>query len=140
MLDQPPVRADLTAEATAISYMGFRGLAVHGLRARETENGLRIVGEVVNSGVETASVVRILLTFFDEDGVVWVDGGFLGRDLPAGRSDGFSIEVPNRNSLEVIARELGSGTRPGYEIALNGAANYTGMSVQLEGMTSDVGL
>lgn len=140
MLDQPPVRADLTAEATAISYMGFRGLAVHGLRARETENGLRIVGEVVNSGVETASVVRILLTFFDEDGVVWVDGGFLGRDLPAGRSDGFSIEVPNRDSLEVIARKLGSGTRPGYEIALNGAANYTGMSVQLEGMTFDGGL
>lgn len=140
MLAQAPIGADLTSQATAISYLNHTGLSVHGLRATETENGLRIVGEVVNSGAETAAVVRILLSFFDTHGIVWVDGGFLGRDLPSGRADQFSITVPNHDALRVISRAQGQGDTTGFDISLDGKGGYAGMSIQIEGMTFDGGL
>lgn len=139
-LEETPIGVTLTAEAAAISYAGFTGLAVHNLKVEETSDGLHIFGNVVNSGVETASVVRLLLTFFDTEGIVWIDGGFLGRDLPPGRTDSFSFEIPSHNSLKIISRQSIVGDQPNYEISLKGAAGYAGMSIQLEGMTFDGGL
>jgi hypothetical protein len=154
ILDRVPVAASLVARALVGAANLYRGIALNGVQAREAPDGLLIRGMAVNTGTRTASVIRILALLYDaQSAPVWADVGFVDTNILPGQSSPFSILLPKRGTIEVIA-EIGpdatevnglsvggtSNPAPGATdgtVPLNGLAGYSALRLQVSTMTYD---
>lgn len=107
-LDAPPTGATLEARALVAGRDLYRGIALNGVRVEETSNGVTISGLAVNTGTETATIIRITSTMFDTDNLpIWVEAGFVETNIYPGQSAPFSFDLPRRSEIKVIS-DIGS--------------------------------
>jgi len=107
-LDAPPTSAMIEARALVTGRDLYRGVALNGVRVSETPSGISISGTAVNTGTQTATIIRITSTLFDTEGrPVWVDAGFVETNIFPGQSTPFDFDLPRRSEISVIA-EIGA--------------------------------
>ena len=110
-----PTEAIVTARALVASDGLYRGIALNGVRAEDTGAALRLTGLAVNTGTETASIVRINVLLYDRAGQpLWADVGYVETNIYPGQSAPFAFDLPLAAEITPIM-----SIAPG-EIAVNG--------------------
>lgn len=123
VLAEIPRSAQLDARALVNAEGLYRGIALNGVSLSETPAGLHIEGLAVNIGTETASVIRIIALLNDDAGLpVWAEAGFVDTNIYPGQSAPFSLDLPVRSTIEVIA------DLPATAVAINGTGDTNGRS------------
>lgn len=98
-----PEQSFLDMRALATHRNIYRGVALNGVRAAETTNGLEITGLAVNVGLETASIVRLVVLLLDLEGKpIWTEAGFVDTNIYPGQSTPFSFKLPARSEITVL--------------------------------------
>jgi hypothetical protein len=104
VFDQPVDHATLEARALVETSHLYRGVSLNAVRAEEIHNGLRLSGLAVNSGAEIASIVRVGVLLYDENGMPrWADAGFVEPNIYPGQSAEFVLELPLAADIAVIS-------------------------------------
>ena len=145
-------RAEIRALAQAEGL--YRGVSLNGLTAEPVAEGLRLRATAVNTGVETATIVRVTVLLMDgPDRPVWVDAGYVDTNIYPGQSAPFEMILPARETIEVIGpvpgprlqvngtspipRELADRVPEAALIPLRGVAGHGAMVVQISSLTHE---
>jgi len=151
-LSAPPTGATLEARALVAGRDLYRGVALNGVRVAEIDNGVSISGTAVNTGTQTATIIRITATVFDaDDRPIWVEAGFVETNIYPGQSAAFSFDLPRRSEIKVIAEigedrtvvngsniSKGPSETPDYTtISLSEIDGYSAVHLSLSSMTYD---
>lgn len=116
VLAAAPAGADVAARALVGAQNLYRGIALNGVTAQELPDGLEVRGMAVNTGTETASVVRIIAVLADAGGVpVWAEPHYVQSNILPGQSAPFALRLPPRAAITVLA------DLPAAGIEVNGA-------------------
>jgi len=151
-LEAEPDGALVEARALASGRDLYRGVAINGVRITDAGEVLKMNGTAVNTGTQTATIIRILVQLFDDEGrAIWTEVGFVEANIYPGQSERFEFELPKREAITVLAeispREIvvnGSNenerdmkNRSRAQIPLAGIDGYSGVAVGLSTMTYD---
>ena len=99
-----PTDARVEARALVTGSDLYRHVTLNGVRVTEGENGPVVSGLAVNTGTETATIVRVLVLLYDETGLpIWTEAGYIKTNIYPGQSAPFSLRLPARSEIEVIA-------------------------------------
>ena len=94
------------------------------LSAGEDTSGFPKGALAANAGTETATVTRINVLLYDDQGLPrWVDAGFVENNVYPGQSVPFTISLPLAAEIEVIA-DIAEDT-----VLINGASQQTDIGV-----------
>ncbi len=103
-LEQAPVGAAVEARALVAGNGLYRGVALNAIRSIRDDAALRISGLAVNTGTETATIVRINVLLYDTAGKpLWADAGYVETNIYPGQSAPFEVALPLASDIEVIA-------------------------------------
>jgi len=98
----------------------YRAVTLNNLRVTHQDAQPRVSGLAVNTGTETATIVRIIALLFDVSGQpIWADAGFVETNIYPGQSAPFSFVLPVRNDITVIEPV------EKHAIAMNGSTQQT---------------
>jgi hypothetical protein len=123
-LEVPPVDATVTARALVASSGLYRGVSLNAVRTLVEEGSLRISGLAVNTGTETATIIRINVLLYDHSGApLWADVGYVETNVYPGQSASFAISLPLGGDIEPIAA-IGPA-----DIAVNGSGMQTDLGI-----------
>lgn len=154
ILTANPVAASLDARTLVAAANLYRGIALNGVTEQETSEGLLIRGMAVNTGIRTASVIRVLALLYDAGAKpIWADAGFVDTNILPGQSSPFSLLLPRCDAVAVVA-EIGlaetevnglgatdaQSASPGATdgtIPLQGVAGCSALRLQVSTMTYD---
>ncbi|MHA6263525.1 hypothetical protein ACXYMO_10000 [Arenibacterium sp. CAU 1754] len=146
-----PTGGALEARALVNTNNLYRGVTLNGLRFEQQESALNLSGLAVNTGTETATIIRINVLLFGPSGrPLWVDAGFVETNLYPGQSTEFSLAFPQARAIEIVADlderrmlingasqqtdvgvpQAGNGTVP-----LHGLSGYTAARIHVTTMT-----
>lgn len=115
-LPNAPEDASLEARALVSGSDLYRAVSLNGVTVVQDEDGVAITGTAVNSGTETATIIRILVQVFDDDELpIWVEAGFVEENIYPGQSAPFSLRLPKREAIDIVA------DIPASVVALNGS-------------------
>lgn len=125
----PPDAAAIEARALVNGRDLYRGIALNAVRT-SLENGvLHVSGQAVNTGTETATIVSVNALLYDLDNrPVWADVGFVETNIYPGQSAPFSLELPLRDEIDVIA------SIESDQITTNGSGMQSSSSFQAAGL------
>ncbi len=99
-----PTDAKVEARALVASSDLYRNVALNGVRVENGNGGPEITGLAVNTGTETATIVRVLALLYDDVGdPIWTEAGYIETNIYPGQSVPFSFQLPNRSEIRVIA-------------------------------------
>ncbi len=119
-LDQAPTGAKIEARALVVGSDMYRAVALNNLRITTESNRPTISGLAVNTGTETATIVRIIALLYDMNGnPIWADAGFVETNIYPGQSAPFSFDLPARQDITVV-EPVGNDA-----IAVNGSTQQT---------------
>ncbi len=151
-LPEPPAIAALDARALVGTSDVYRGVSLNGARIKAAQDGLILTGLAVNTGTETASVVRLTALLYGPDGrPLWAGAGFVDINIYPGQSAPFSMPLPDASEITVLAEVSagditvnGSGqpVTPPIDpsvasIPLNGLGGYSALRLSISSMTHD---
>jgi hypothetical protein len=118
LLAEAPAFATLEARALVSTEGLYRGVSLNAVRAEPTPDGLRLSGLAVNTGIETAGIVRVGVLLYDAEGHVrWADAGYVETNIYPGQSAPFVLDLPAANEIEILSEVAGDA------IAVNGAGS-----------------
>ncbi len=105
VLAAPPKEAQLSARALVVAQNLYRNISLNGLTFHETpEGGLEIRGTAVNTGMQIASITRLLASVSDADAKpLWVEAAFVSSNIQPGQSSPFRFQLPPRDAIKVIS-------------------------------------
>ena len=153
VLDGAPKGAKLDARALVGGADLYRGVALNGISVMLQNGRPHLSALAVNTGIQTATIVRVIATLYDTAGeVIWTDAGFVDTSLYPGQSTPFEMDLPPRDAISVIAGILpdeivvngstqsvdltlpsgGEGTIP-----LDGLGGYSALRLNITSMTHD---
>lgn len=119
-LDQAPTGAKVEARALVVGSDMYRAVALNSVRITSEDDRPKISGLAVNTGTETATIVRIIALLYDMNGdPIWADAGFVETNIYPGQSAPFSFSLPARQDITVIEPVENDS------IAVNGSAQQT---------------
>lgn len=122
--DRPPSKGVLETRALVGVKNLYRGVALNDLRFTDRDGKLVVSGLAVNTGTETATVIRISILLFDTEGAPrWVDAGHVDSNVYPGQSTPFEFNFPLASDIAVIA------AIPGQSIEINGSGQQTDLAV-----------
>ena len=92
---------DLTAKAVVTQRDLQRAVGVQNITISVDDTGALFVdGELINNGLREATVPHVLITLYDEDGVVmWVDHHYLPTAIRSQRSQSFRIPLTSAATM-----------------------------------------
>ena len=153
-LDGVPDDAKLETRAVVTGTDLYRGVSLNNLTVENTTNGPVLSALAVNTGTETATVVRLVVLLYDLQGApIWVEAGYVPVNIYPGQGTPVSIQLPERSTIEIIADveednvtvngsndpqlkretpQVDTGALP-----LEGIPGYSAMSVQISVMVYD---
>ncbi len=151
--DQVPTDIDVDARALVVGTDMYRGVALNAVRVTQVQGVPVISGVAVNTGTQTATIIRILVLLYDDGGhPVWTEAGYVTSNIHPGQSAPFSIRLPARSDITVIADldaadAVINGSNQQTDIALPAATDgtiplptidgYSAMRVHVSTMTHD---
>ena len=104
ILKGTPTSAGLEARALVAGADLYRGVALNSVRVTNVDGQPVIQGLAVNTGTETATIVRVIALMYDTDGrPVWAEAGYVETNIYPGQSAPFSMTLPARDEISVIA-------------------------------------
>lgn len=109
----------------------YRGVVLNAISSRVEAGQLVLEAEAVNTGTETASVTRINVLLYGEDGQPrWADAGYVPINIYPGQSSPVRVTLPLAQEIEVIADisaqdTLTNGGGMQGDLALPGAGEGT---------------
>ena len=130
----------------------YRGVGVNGVRIRDDGDTLVMSGTAVNTGTQTATIIRVLVQLFGDDGLpVWTEAGFVDANIYPGQSERFEFALPKREEITVLAEvspqkivvngsnenQIDGNTPTISPIPLIGVEGYSAVHVSLSAMTYD---
>jgi hypothetical protein len=153
-LDGVPDDAKLETRAVVTGTDLYRGVSLNNLTIENTDTGPVLSALAVNTGTETATVVRLVVLLYDLQGApIWVEAGYVPVNIYPGQGTPVSIQLPERSTIEIIADveednvtvngsndpqlkretpQVDTGVLP-----LEGIPGYSAMSVQISVMVYD---
>ncbi len=103
-LGDVPTGAKVEARALVTGNDLYRHVALNGMRVTEDQSGLTITGIAVNTGTETATIIRIIALLLDETGEpIWTEAGYVETNIYPGQSAPFALHLPGRDEIKVVA-------------------------------------
>lgn len=115
--DAEPSRAELSGRALVTGADLYRGIALNGVEFAVTDTAIEVTGTAVNTGTESATIVRIVALLYDDTGrPVWTEAGFVDTNMYPGQSAPFDMKLPLRSDLRVVSEV------PKTSIAVNGSS------------------
>ena len=103
-LEAAPTDARVEARALVTGSDLYRHVSLNGVRAIDGENGLVLSGLAVNTGTETATIIRILALLYDDAGLpIWTEAGYVETNIYPGQSAPFTLRLPARGEINVVA-------------------------------------
>jgi hypothetical protein len=152
-LEVPPDAAVLEARAVVHGRDLYRGVGFNGLEVSQSDGLLSVTGLAVNTGTETATIIRLTALLYDEEGrPIWAEAGFVEANIYPGQSAHFHLDLPARSEIRVIAdlaeraKIVNGSTQltvspkdqvPSGAIALQGIEGYSAISFHVSTMTYD---
>ncbi|MBD3679865.1 MAG: hypothetical protein HUJ27_15880 [Rhodobacteraceae bacterium] len=152
-LEAAPDAASMEARALVTGRDLYRGVSLNGIRAELVDGAPVLTGLAVNTGTKTATITRINVLLFGLDGSpIWAEAGFVETNLYPGQSAPFSLALPAREEIEVIAeiptgKILTNGSQMQADLSLPGAdagtlpldpeTGYRSMRLLVTSMTHD---
>ena len=102
-LAETPSGAAVEARALVTGFGLYRGVTLNGMSI-ETRDGVPVIqGLAVNTGTETATIVRIIALLYDTAGLpVWAEAGYVETNIYPGQSAPFRLALPAAEELRVI--------------------------------------
>ena len=150
--DARPDAARIEARALVTGADLYRGVALNSLRVEQDGDRPTISGLAVNTGTETATIVRVITLLYDTDGQpIWAEAGYVESNIYPGQSAPFSVTLPARSEIAVIT-DLGAndttinGSTQPVDAGLPGAtmgtiplnvSGYSAFRVHVSTMTFD---
>ena len=151
--DAAPTGAEIEARALVTGADLYRGVALNSLQVSESENALKVSGLAVNTGTETATIIRILVLLYDATGQpVWTEAGYVETNIYPGQSAPFTFNLPRREEITIVAdldvaNAIINGSNQQTDIALPGGFDgtlpmpgidgYSAMRLHVSSMTFD---
>lgn len=129
--DGAPTGAVVEARALVTGDDLYRGVALNSVSVSLSDDGPVLSGLAVNTGTETATIIRILALLYDDGGQpVWAEAGYVETNIYPGQSAPFTLSLPTRNEIRVIADldagdAIINGSNQQTDIGLPGAADGT---------------
>lgn len=151
-LDTEPTGAQVEARALVTGTDLYRGVTLNGVAVRSDDGAPVIEGFAVNSGIETATIVRVIALLYDDAGVpIWADAGFVETNIYPGQSAPLRLKLPARDEISVIAdltpedmvingsnpRNAAVATGQGPDIIPIDLPGYSAIRLQVSAMTYD---
>ncbi len=153
VLEAAPEAAAAEARALVTGTGLYRDITLNAVRVGIADGAPRVTGLAVNTGTETATVIRITALLYDDGGrPVWAEAGFVETNILPGQSAPFTLDLPNRDEIEVICEVAagdivvnGSGMQadlplPGAAagtLPLTGVPGYAALRLHVSTMTHD---
>ena len=150
--DARPDAARIEARALVTGSDLYRGIALNAVRITDGEDGPVVSGIAVNTGNETATIIRVIALLYDEGGApVWAESGYVETNIYPGQSAPFSLKLPARDAITIVA-DLGladtavNGSTQQADTDLPGSASgtiplsargYSALRLQVSTMTFD---
>ena len=138
---QEPDSAKIEARALVTGSDLYRGVSLNGVRLVESEAGPVLTGLAVNTGTETATIIRILALLYDSGGTpIWTEAGYVESNIYPGQSAPFSMALPAREEITVVTDLasddiLANGSTQQTDAGLPGAAQGT-IPLSVEGYSA----
>lgn len=152
-LEAEPTSAIVRGRALVAGADLYRGVALNGITVTLVDGNPVLTATAVNSGVESATIVRVVASFYDLDGrPIWTQSEFVETNMYPGQNAPFSMSFPKREDIKVLAEVArdtivvnGSNQQadtvlPAFQVGtipLNGIAGYSAMRLHLTTMTHD---
>ncbi|SMX31110.1 hypothetical protein [Actibacterium lipolyticum] len=152
-LSAPPDTASIEARAVVAGRDLYRGVALNGVRIADKDGTPVVSGLAVNTGTETATIIRIIALLYDDEGLpVWAEAGFVETNIYPGQSAPFQFALPARDEITVIAdlsqerlmvngstmqADLGLPTARDGTLPMNGVDGYSTMRLHVSTFTYD---
>ncbi len=152
-LDARPETATLEARSVVSGSDLYRGVALNAVRVRQSDDGPVLEALAVNTGTDSATIVRVIALLYDDVGKpVWSEAGFVETNIYPGQSAPFRMALPSRNEISVIAdvapgglvvngsTQAGGAAVPGPAegtLPLTGIPGYSALRLQVSTMTHD---
>lgn len=115
-LSAAPDSASIEARAIVSGHDLYRGIALNAVRVSQAGGAPVITGLAVNTGTQTATIIRITALLYDDNGApIWAEAGFVETNIYPGQSAPFQFALPARDKITVIA-EL-----PETDLVINGS-------------------
>lgn len=103
-LSETPDAATLEARALVVGTDLYRSVALNNITITSDQDQPVISGTAVNNGTETATIIRIIALLYDDAGQpIWSDAGYVKTNIYPGQSTPFSLTLPARDTINVIA-------------------------------------
>ena len=152
-LDTQPDAASVSARAVVHGRDLYRGVGLNGVTVSDQTGAPILEGLAVNTGAETATIVRVTVLLYDDNGrPIWAEAGFVEENIYPGQSTPFRIELPVRSEIRVVAdvferaKAVNGSTQipdffapalPSEAIELTDIAGYSALSFHVSTMTYD---
>ncbi len=149
----PPSIGTIEARALVNTQNLYRGIVLNSLKFKQENKKFTLTGLAVNTGTETASIVRINVLLYDQYGKpLWVECGFVDTNVYPGQSVPFSVELPLAKEISIISDIENSNVEvngtsqkanifyPKYNqgtIILNGSGGYSAARIHMSAMTHE---
>lgn len=102
-LNQAPTGAKIEARALVVGSDMYRAVALNNVRIASENDRPQISGLAVNTGTQTATIVRIIALLYDVEGQpIWADAGYVETNIYPGQSAPFSFSLPAREEITVV--------------------------------------
>ena len=102
--DTRPDKARVEARALVQGSDLYRGVALNAVRITDNDDGPIVSGLAVNTGTETATIIRVIALLYDEVGApVWAQAGYVETNIYPGQSAPFSLKLPARDTIRIVA-------------------------------------
>ena len=99
-----PSGAEVEARALVTEADLYRGVALNSVVITPAVDGPLVSGLAVNTGTETATIIRILALLYDDAGQpIWTEAGYVDTNIYPGQSAPFSLRLPNREDITIVS-------------------------------------
>ncbi|MBO6790552.1 MAG: hypothetical protein JJ894_08455 [Dinoroseobacter sp.] len=152
-LETQPDAASVSARAVVQGRDLYRGVGLNGVTVSDKTGRPTLEGLAVNTGAETATIVRVTVLLYDDTGrPIWAEAGFVEENIYPGQSTSFQIELPVRSEIRIVAdvferaKSINGSTQtpdafsvalPSEAIALTDIEGYSALSLHVSTMTYD---
>jgi len=152
-LSTQPSKALIEGRALVTGNDLYRGVALNSIRIAMNAGAPTLTATAVNTGTESATIVRVVAVLYDEAGQpVWSQAGFVETNMYPGQSAPFQMAFPARDAIEVVAEVardtiiLNGSTQPketrlpahqNGTIALDQIPGYAAVRLHVSTMTYD---
>ncbi len=132
-----PNTANVEARALVTGTDLYRSVALNSVQVTDGDHGPVLSGLAVNTGTETATIIRILALLYDDAGrPIWTEAGYVETNIYPGQSAPFTVQLPRRDEIIVVAdldaqNAIVNGSNQQVDIGLPGASEGT---VRLSGV------